>query len=56
MCFRIAKDGRYVDPSRLQTPAGDPVPSDLRPLFQVTRDVLLAELDAGLLVAADEAR
>ncbi len=56
VCFRIAKDGRYVDPRRLQTPAGDPVPPELLASFQVTRDVLLAELDAGPLVAAEEAR
>jgi murein DD-endopeptidase MepM/ murein hydrolase activator NlpD len=56
VCFRIAKDGQYVDPRRLQTPAGDPVPPELLASFQVTRDVLLAELDAGPLVAAEEAR
>lgn len=56
VCFRIAKGGRYVDPRRLQTPAGDPVPPDLLASFHVTRDVLLAELDAGPLVAAEEAR
>ena len=56
VCFRIAKDGRYVDPRRLQTPAGDPVPPELLPSFQVTRDVLLAEIDAGPLVAVEEAR
>jgi murein DD-endopeptidase MepM/ murein hydrolase activator NlpD len=56
VCFRIAKDGRYVDPRRLQTPTGDPVPAHLLASFQVTRDVLLAELDAGPLVAADKAR
>jgi murein DD-endopeptidase MepM/ murein hydrolase activator NlpD len=56
VCFRIAKDGRYVDPRRLQTPAGDPVPPELLASFQVTRDVLLAEIDAGPLVAVEEAR
>ena len=56
VCFRIAKDGRYVDPRRLQTPAGDPVPPELLASFQVTRDVLLSELDAGPLVAVEEAR
>jgi murein DD-endopeptidase MepM/ murein hydrolase activator NlpD len=56
VCFRIARDGQYVDPRRLQTPAGDPVPPELLASFRVTRDVLLAELDAGPLVAAEEAR
>jgi murein DD-endopeptidase MepM/ murein hydrolase activator NlpD len=54
VCFRIAKDGQYVDPRRLRTPAGDPVPPDRLALFRGTRDVLLAELDAGPLVAAEE--
>jgi len=56
VCFRIAKDGHYVDPRRLQMPVGDPVPPEMLAGFQVMRDVLLAELDAGPLVASEEAR
>jgi len=55
VCFRIAKDGRYFDPARLSMPGGPPVPEDLKPSFQATRDVLLAQLGAGPLVAVDQA-
>ncbi len=47
VCFRIAKDGRYVDPIRLRTPSVDPVAAEVRRLFHANRDILLAELDAG---------
>lgn len=47
VCFRIAKDGRYVDPNRLRTPSVDPVAAEVRHLFHANRDILLAELDAG---------
>ena len=47
VCFRIAKDGRYVDPARLRTPSVAPVAAELRPLFHASRDILLAELAAG---------
>jgi len=47
VCFRIARDGKYVDPARLQTPAGPPVPPEMRQLFNSARDLLLASLDAG---------
>lgn len=47
VCFRIARDGQYVDPSRLQTQAGPPVAPEVLPLFFAARDVLLAELVGG---------
>jgi len=55
VCFRIAEDGRYFNPDRLRTPAGDPVSSQHRPEFLALRDSVLARLDAGALVATDEA-
>jgi murein DD-endopeptidase MepM/ murein hydrolase activator NlpD len=54
VCFRIAKDGQYVNPARLRTPAGDPVPEGLMPTFTMARDMLLSELDAGPMVASEE--
>ncbi len=54
VCFRIARNGQYVNPARLRTPAGDPVPNELFSTFRSARDVLLAELDAGELVVASE--
>jgi murein DD-endopeptidase MepM/ murein hydrolase activator NlpD len=55
VCFRIAKEGRYVDPMRVASPIGPPVALEQKPQFLATRDVLLAELDAGPLVAVGEA-
>jgi murein DD-endopeptidase MepM/ murein hydrolase activator NlpD len=44
VCFRISRDGKYVDPSRLRTRAGPPVAPAMLPVFFAARDVLLAEL------------
>lgn len=52
VCFRIAHNGRYVDPTKLRTPAGDPVSPRARYEFWVARDHLLAALDGEALVAA----
>ncbi len=55
VCFRIAKDGRFVNPARVKTPAGDPVPTDRMPEFELIRDALLSQLDGGARVVTDEA-
>jgi murein DD-endopeptidase MepM/ murein hydrolase activator NlpD len=55
VCFRIAKEGRYIDPMRVASPIGPPVRPEQKPQFHAARDVLLAELDAGPLVAVGEA-
>jgi murein DD-endopeptidase MepM/ murein hydrolase activator NlpD len=55
VCFRVTKDGRYVNPARIHTPAGPPVPVEVLARFQTERDVVLAELEAGPLVAVEEA-
>ena len=55
VCFRIAQDGRYFNPAKLHTPAGDAVTSQRRQDFLASRDSLLARLDAGTVAAADEA-
>jgi murein DD-endopeptidase MepM/ murein hydrolase activator NlpD len=55
VCFRIAQDGRYFDPAKLHTPAGEPILAQRRPEFLASRDELLARLDASTLVATDEA-
>jgi len=55
-CFRVAKDGRFVNPATLKTPAGDPVPDEQMPEFELVRDVLLAQLEGSpRIVVADEA-
>jgi murein DD-endopeptidase MepM/ murein hydrolase activator NlpD len=53
VCFRIAKNGQYVNPARLRTPAGEPVPQELFSTFRTASAILLAELDAGRLFAAE---
>jgi murein DD-endopeptidase MepM/ murein hydrolase activator NlpD len=55
VCFRVAKDGKYVNPIQLPTPEGPELPNQFKQTFQVHRDTLLASLDSGILVAADEA-
>jgi murein DD-endopeptidase MepM/ murein hydrolase activator NlpD len=44
VCFRIQRDGKYVDPSRLRTPAGVPIAKAELPEFRAARDARLAEL------------
>ena len=44
VCFRIQRNGSYVDPSRLRMPSGAPIPAGLVPTFRTTRDLRLAEL------------
>ena len=56
VCFRVAKNGKYVNPIQLPTPEGPPLPGEFKKNFQAHRDTLLASLDSGTLVAADEAR
>jgi murein DD-endopeptidase MepM/ murein hydrolase activator NlpD len=55
VCFRVAKDGHYVNPLRLKSPAGEPVDDEHWVDFQTVRDTLFADLDATTLVATDEA-
>ena len=56
VCFRMSKDGRFVDPARLRLPGGPPLSTALRRTFASSRDVLLARLDASApLIEIDEA-
>ncbi len=55
VCFRVAKDGKYVNPIQLPAPAGPPLVDEFKQNFQAYRDTLLAALDSGSLVASDEA-
>jgi murein DD-endopeptidase MepM/ murein hydrolase activator NlpD len=55
VCFRVAKDGRYVNPARVRSPAAKPISEASFEAFIATRDVLLSELDAGPFVASGEA-
>ena len=53
--FRIKRNGRYVNPTTLRTPAGEPIPSEARPRFHAERDSLLTALDPNPLVVTNEA-
>lgn len=60
VCFRVKKDGTYVDPMKLSGPAGAPVASSRLPAFRSIRDQLLADLGPGpfgddALASVDEA-
>jgi len=47
ICFRIKKNGRYINPRRLESPAAAPIPAEDLPLFEARRDLYLAALDRG---------
>lgn len=55
VCFRVKKDGSYVDPMRIASPAGLPVDGHDLIVFRNVRDRLLADLGPGPLNLADEA-
>jgi murein DD-endopeptidase MepM/ murein hydrolase activator NlpD len=55
VCFRIARNGRYIDPRTIESPAGHPVPDQNWRAFEVERDSLLAHLETGTLNATEEA-
>ena len=55
VCFRVAKNGKYVNPARIPSPEGPPLPSEAQDSFRAHRDVMLAQLDSGNFVASDEA-
>jgi murein DD-endopeptidase MepM/ murein hydrolase activator NlpD len=55
VCFRVKRDGTYVDPMKISGPAGAPVAAAKLPAFRSVRDRLLADLGAGPIAMADEA-
>ena len=62
VCFRVKKDGVYVDPMKIGGPAGEPVAKSRLAIFRSVRDQLLADLGGGTspggtgpLAMADEA-
>jgi murein DD-endopeptidase MepM/ murein hydrolase activator NlpD len=56
VCFRMSKEGRFVDPARIQLPGGPPLSTALRKVFAGERDGLLARLDSSTpLVETDSA-
>jgi len=55
VCFRITRNGRYVDPMSIDSPAAEPVVASHRGDFDRVRDTLLGDLAARALPASDEA-
>ncbi len=53
--FQVMKGGRAVNPARIDSPPGPPIPADLREEFARARDELLAELRGSRLVVTGEA-
>ena len=55
VCFRMARNGRFVNPTLLKGPAGEAVSPKIQHIFRRTAALRLSELDAGPLVATGEA-
>jgi murein DD-endopeptidase MepM/ murein hydrolase activator NlpD len=53
--FRMKKNGKYVNPSRISSPAGPPIPSDVKDDFCLSAEGLLAQLDPQPIVVTNEA-
>ncbi|MBW2712420.1 MAG: M23 family metallopeptidase [Deltaproteobacteria bacterium] len=48
VCFRLQKDGRYVNPKKLRSPAGKPIPASEITAFESRANALLAALNETL--------
>jgi len=46
-CFRIARNGRYINPFHIQSPVADPISASSWAAFTQQRDHLVADLDGG---------
>jgi murein DD-endopeptidase MepM/ murein hydrolase activator NlpD len=53
VCFRVAKNGRYVNPMKLASPPGDPIDEAQWNDFSVERDLLLGQLVSASVLTAD---
>lgn len=53
--FDMHKDGKVLNPNKVQTPQGPPIPSSEMAAFQVARDATLAALDPTPIAALGEA-
>jgi murein DD-endopeptidase MepM/ murein hydrolase activator NlpD len=51
VCFRVQKDGRYVNPAKLRTGTREAVPDAVRTRFDAAVATRLAELDGRRLIA-----
>ena len=55
VCFRIARDGRYVNPLSIESPSAEPISLASWPEFAQKRDELIMRLDGATTVAVQDA-
>jgi murein DD-endopeptidase MepM/ murein hydrolase activator NlpD len=55
VCFRVTRNGSYVNPARVEVGTIKPISDGTRDEFYAVRDELLSELDAGPFVATEDA-
>ena len=55
VCFRVAKDGKYVNPARVPGPLGPPIPQTQLARFAAEREGLVASLRGGPMVTTLDA-
>lgn len=55
VCFRVKKNGEYVDPMKISSPAGEPVNETELAHFEIVRDELLANLGQSPVGLSEEA-
>ena len=55
VCFRVQKNGRYVNPLDIVSPPASGIARTDWSIFKARRDLLLSDLGSASLVAADEA-
>jgi murein DD-endopeptidase MepM/ murein hydrolase activator NlpD len=55
VCFRVKKDGHYVDPMKISSPAGHPIEGEELAEFVSVRDQLLASLGPAPVNLVDDA-
>jgi murein DD-endopeptidase MepM/ murein hydrolase activator NlpD len=56
VCFRITKNGKYVNPARVKhlAPPAEPISPALQHVFYTSRDALLSDLDSGPILATTQ--
>jgi murein DD-endopeptidase MepM/ murein hydrolase activator NlpD len=47
VCFRMAREGRYIDPFSVETPSAEPISLAIWPDFSRTRDAMMLRLDGA---------
>jgi murein DD-endopeptidase MepM/ murein hydrolase activator NlpD len=55
VCFRMAKNSRFVNPASVQIPSGDRIPARQRQDFETVRDARIAQLGPAPAAATHEA-